>query len=126
MPRPISKFALTIPRYSDKDVLITILRHELESKRWVVSTEVHHLPDQAEAVGTGQAENGREQHLHCYFELDPDTQVTEIDEVRQRLKDGFVQVAGEENAPKGFDIQSAKRPDKWLKYITKVSATCVE
>lgn len=62
-----------------------------------------------------------ESHLHAYFELDPDAQSTQIDEVRQWIKDAFVQVAGEEDAPKGFDIQSAKRPDKWLKYITKVS-----
>lgn len=111
MPRPISKFCLTIPRYSIKDVLITILKHELSAKKFVVSKEVHHLP----AMGA------EEEHLHAYFELDPDTQITAIDEVRQWIQNGFIQVAGEENAPKGFDIQSAKRPDKWLKYITKVS-----
>lgn len=110
MPRPISKFALTIPRYSDKDVLSVILSNEFNAKAFAISKEEHHqnaLPSQ------------EKWHLHAYFELDPNTCSTEINSVRERLHSAFQAVTGE--AGPGFDIQSAKRPEKWLKYITKVS-----
>lgn len=121
MPRPISKFALTIPRYAEKDVLITILRHELQSTSWLVAAEEHH--DQP-AEGEAYALASRKTHLHAYFELNPDAVDTEIETVRQRLHSAFHAITGEESP--GFDIQSAKRPDKWIKYITKVSTPVFE
>lgn len=110
MPRPISKFALTVPRFEYKDVLHTILHYELQASVYAISAETH----------TEANDSSTTKHLHAYFELDPDTADTTIDNVRQWLHSSFQAVAGEENAPKGFDIQSAKRPDKWLCYITKV------
>lgn len=109
MPRPISKFALTVPRFNSKDVLYTIFTYEFRTKVFAISKELH---------STSSVAGQEEEHLHAFFELDPDSEDTAIDSVRQRLHSLIQAIT---NQDIGFDIQSAKRPDKWLKYITKVS-----
>lgn len=111
MPRPISHFALTIPRFEHHDVLEQALVHEMLCTTYVISTEPHEEPTTLDQSSF---------HLHAYFLLDPESTCTQIDNVRQRLHSAFQALAGEE-APSGFDIQPAKRPEKWLCYITKVS-----
>jgi len=112
MPRAITKFALTIPHFSHKDVLEIVLQHELLCTTYCISSERH---------ATNSTNTDADEHIHAYFELNPEVTDTDINTVRERLHCGLQAVA-DQAAPNGFDIQSAKRPDKWLKYITKVSS----
>lgn len=115
MPRPITKYFLTVPHFSDKHSVEIILKHELLAKTYIISTEQHFSSDVLE----GNAEHGS-QHVHAYFELQSVTEdESSLSTIRERLCSGFQAVAGEE-APSGFDIQACKHPDKCIKYITKV------
>lgn len=119
MPRPITKFALTIPHYNCVEVVKLILEHELLAKTFIISTEQHLQ------VLEGNAEDGKE-HVHAYFEL-PATESddeTALPTIRERLCSGFQAITDTEG-PAGFDIQACKHPDKWIKYITKVSFSFV-
>ena len=56
MPKALHNFFLTVPHFEYKDVISTILEHELQANSYVVSTEKH------ESLET-------EQHIHAYFQL---------------------------------------------------------
>lgn len=118
MPRELHNFLLTIPHFDQVDVVETILKHEFLCKQYIISTEEHH--EQAESILEQNAQNVQ-RHIHSFFKLDDGPGlITDLSSIRERLHRSLQAVAGEENAPPGFDIQACKRPDKCITYITKV------
>jgi hypothetical protein len=109
MPKPASKFALTIPHFGEKEVVRLTLEH-LPSPKYLISVEKHH--ELHKPLETSEL------HIHAFFELPPNT-ANDLPTVREILLQALQSLAGDD-APTGFDIQQCKRPPQWIKYCTKV------